>query len=561
MYVRLFHLLWLVLLTGPIHLLAQTQVLQLNYADSGQPPKDLLGVNIGPGSSVKGYQEVGIRSIRTHDYYGPCDYWYYTTQALDTVQRRFRAGFDPTLPASYRWKSTDDKIDSIVRFGFSPFFRLGVSYPSNPSVPTYPPLDASGSGFQTFAEICRRTAMHYTKGWDNGYTHPITYWEIWNEPDFKDKFWSGSAGTPINYYAMYKSSSAALKAVDPSFKVGGPGVAYASLIFSNPAYIRDFMAYCQANTLPLDFYSWHLYDIKNPYGIQAYADSIRIQLDRFGFKKTESIITEINPDLKGSAYLRNTKGAAWIIGAFITCQRAAVDHFYWYRGVQLGPLVDDDLGTQPNPFWTGWAYKMYAAFLAENNRTLPVAGELVVRSHFDQDTTSLLAMGGKSPSGDTVALLLSNLNSTVTSLEIQLNNIPWSGDARIEWIALKAPDQRYTTRTAFTAVKEGQIRFILPDMGSPSACLLRFIRSQATPSEELAFMEQPVVAPNPTSDWLHLTFPAASTQRTVTLLDIQGRPLQQWIAPDKQLQIDVRPYPTGTYFLRINQQTIPFVKQ
>lgn len=74
-------------------------------------------------------------------------------------------------------------------------------------------------------------------------------------------------------------------------------------------------------------------------------------------------------------------------------------------------------------------------------------------------------------------------------------------------------------------------------------------------------MEQPVVAPNPASDWLHLTFPAASTQRTVTLLDIQGRPLQQWIAPDKQLQIDVRPYPTGTYFLRINQQTIPFVKQ
>ncbi|MBK6877736.1 MAG: hypothetical protein IPG99_15105 [Ignavibacteria bacterium] len=41
--------------------------------------KDLSGMNGGPGKSLAGYQDVGVKTIRTHDYYGPFDYWHYTT--------------------------------------------------------------------------------------------------------------------------------------------------------------------------------------------------------------------------------------------------------------------------------------------------------------------------------------------------------------------------------------------------------------------------------------------------------------------------------------------------
>ena len=205
---------------------------------------------------------------------------------------------------------------------------------------------------------------------------------------------------------------------------------------------------------------------------------------------------------------------------------------------------------------------MYAAFFKENSQTLPVTGELIVKSHYDQDTTSLLALGGKSASGDTLSMLISNLNSTVTTLDINLKNLPWEGDTRIEWISLKAPDQRYTTHTSLATVNRGQVRFMLADAGSPSAYLIRFIRSQATPTSELpSATEKTLIAPNPASDWLELTFPRMYSERVVVLLDGQGRRIQQWAAPATQLQIDLKPFPSGTYILRIGMETIPFIKQ
>ena len=338
-----------------------TAILRVDISKAGKAPKDLLGVNLGPGTSVKGYQEAGIREIRTHDFYGPFDYWNYTVNALDTTAKRFRSTFDPTKESSYNWKESDAKMDTIISNGFKAFFRLGISYPHHPAVPTFPPLDALAQSFMTFGEISRRTVMHYTKGWHNGFTYPIRYWEIWNEPDFKEKFWSGPQGTPINYFNLYKSASAAIKEVDAQLKVGGPGLAYASLFFKNQGYVTEFMAYCQTNRLPLDFYSWHLYDVRNPQGIKAYAETIRNYLDKYGYTTAESFITEINPDLKGASFQNNARGAAWVIGAFISCNQSPVDKFFWYRGVQLSPLTNPDGTTSGNLLWTGLAYKIYAS--------------------------------------------------------------------------------------------------------------------------------------------------------------------------------------------------------
>jgi hypothetical protein len=534
-----------------------TALLTVDVSKGGKAPKDLLGVNIGPGTSVRGYQEAGIREIRTHDYYGPLDYWHYTVNALDTVTKRFRPTFDPTMESSYQWKESDLKMDSIIRNGFKPFFRLGISYPHHPGVPTYPPLDATGQGFQTFGEISRRTVMHYTKGWHKGFTYPIRYWEIWNEPDFKEKFWSGPQGTPINYFQLYKSASLSIKEVDASLKVGGPGLAYASLFFNQAGYVKEFMSYCQNNRLPLDFYSWHLYDIKNPQGIKAYADTVRTYLDKNGYPSAESFITEINPDLKGNSFQNSARGAAWVIGAFISCNQSPVDKFFWYRGVQLSPLAAPDGPSTGNLLWPGLGYKLYASFLSENIKTIPVDGEQVISGAFDRDTTSLQALAGQSVSRDTISVLISHLNTPSKTINIELNQIPWNGSARIILTRLSGTDRKLVVTELNGMVDNGRLRFTLSDASIPGACLLRVVRKQTSTGLYTSLPDELFeLFPNPAKDYFNiLSLGDIDKEVTVTLFNLNGQQLQtkkmQGLGAGEKIHFPLNRLESGIYFLQI----------
>ena len=66
---------------------------------------------------------------------------------------------------------------------------------------------------------------HYNSGWANGYHYNIKYWEIWNEPDGRRDFWTG---TPEQYYKLYEITAKAIKNYDPNVKVGGPAMARAA---------------------------------------------------------------------------------------------------------------------------------------------------------------------------------------------------------------------------------------------------------------------------------------------------------------------------------------------
>ena len=544
-----------------------TAILRVDISKAGKAPKDLLGVNLGPGTSVKGYQEAGIREIRTHDFYGPFDYWNYTVNALDTTAKRFRSTFDPTKESSYNWKESDAKMDTIISNGFKAFFRLGISYPHHPAVPTFPPLDALAQSFMTFGEISRRTVMHYTKGWHNGFTYPIRYWEIWNEPDFKEKFWSGPQGTPINYFNLYKSASAAIKEVDAQLKVGGPGLAYASLFFKNQGYVTEFMAYCQTNRLPLDFYSWHLYDVRNPQGIKAYAETIRNYLDKYGYTTAESFITEINPDLKGASFQNNARGAAWVIGAFISCNQSPVDKFFWYRGVQLSPLTNPDGTTSGNLLWTGLAYKIYASFLLENVKTIPLTGELFVSSAFDRDTTSLQALAGQSISMDTISVLISHLNSPSNTLNVELANLPWNGSARMVLTRLNDPDRKLVITETNSMVENGKVSFSVPNASTPGTCLLRIIRKQTSTSiPAILPAELFEIFPNPSTDDVNL-LPLSDLSGKVTLQLIGLNGQQIWskqindVIAGESIQVSLNRFQSGLYLLRIQTENGVLVRK
>ena len=81
------------------------------------------------------------------------------------------------------------------------------------------------------------------------------YFEVWNEPNLKDGFWTGDQA---EYFKLYAVTANAVKSVSPDFKVGGPATA-------GNAWIPEFITFCAQNKVPVDFVSTHTYGVEQGY--------------------------------------------------------------------------------------------------------------------------------------------------------------------------------------------------------------------------------------------------------------------------------------------------------
>ncbi len=125
------------------------------------------------------------------------------------------------------------------------------------------------------------------------------YFEVWNEPDLKDVFWTG---TQQDYFELYGHTANAIKAIHPDLKVGGPST-------SKNLWIDEFLAYCSAANAPVDFVSTHhycadasletgqtLFDIawRGQAALREDALTVRRQVHESAFKNLEVHYTEWN---------------------------------------------------------------------------------------------------------------------------------------------------------------------------------------------------------------------------------------------------------------------------
>jgi xylan 1,4-beta-xylosidase len=79
------------------------------------------------------------------------------------------------------------------------------------------------------------------------------YFEVWNEPDLHNGFFTGSLD---DYLALYKNTAEAVKAECPACRVGGPASA------SPYAFEEAFEKYVVANNVPAEFVASHAYGVK-----------------------------------------------------------------------------------------------------------------------------------------------------------------------------------------------------------------------------------------------------------------------------------------------------------
>lgn len=152
---------------------------------------------------------------------------------------------------SYSFFNADQIIDFLLTIGMRPFVELSFM----------PTALASGS----------RTVFHYrgnvtppkdhrqwaalidtlVRHWVDRYgIREVGEWffEVWNEPNLK-AFWTG---TRKDYFTLYQVTANAIKAIDPSLKVGGPATA-------RDGWIEEFLEFCETARVPVDFVTTHHY--------------------------------------------------------------------------------------------------------------------------------------------------------------------------------------------------------------------------------------------------------------------------------------------------------------
>ncbi|GIP33285.1 hypothetical protein [Paenibacillus sp. J2TS4] len=328
---------------------------------------------------------------------------------------------DPADPDSYNFSQTDEYLRTVAATGAKIVYRLGESIEhTEKKYFVHPP-----ENYEKWAQICIGIIRHYNEGWADGFHYGIEYWEIWNEPDFSVKMWSG---THEQYYSLYETAATAIKRYDPSLKVGGPAVARPTADF-----VPEFLEHCREKQVPLDFFSWHTYTA-DP---QVFADRalhVRSLLDQYGFKDTESHLNEWNYFVadfgtiwqKGNEYLRadtfnrqkGEEGASFSAYILALLQDLPVDAANYYDGQPTALFCGlfDYHGVPQKTYYTFQAFEN----LRRHN----------VRLHCElpEDAEGLSCLAAKDENG-AIAALLTNFHNEDRGLTLRLNGLTDSASA------------------------------------------------------------------------------------------------------------------------------------
>jgi xylan 1,4-beta-xylosidase len=225
----------------------------------------------------------------------------------------------------YRWDMLDGILDAIINSGNIPFFELGFTpYDLVPAgefkgyagidiyrhyaaaAHTLPPKDYgkwAGLVSAVAAHCAERYGLDAVRGW---------YWELWNEPDIRH-YWGG---TREEYIKLYDYTEAALHAVLPDARLGGPATTGPEPGKDSLAFLESFLEHCRSgkNYLTgktgtrLDYITFHAkgggycFDQKKSgctISVKHLTDNVRCGLGavkKYGYASLEVVLSEADPD-------------------------------------------------------------------------------------------------------------------------------------------------------------------------------------------------------------------------------------------------------------------------
>lgn len=236
-------------------------------------------------------EQIGFRHIRGHGLF----------HEDMSIYQEFKENFFQEGPGEpeYNFTYLDLVMDSYLELGLRPFLELGFMPKKMASDKnaifywqgnTTPP-----KSYDAWTALVQATLKHLIAryGWDEVCTWPI---EVWNEPNLPG-FWKNA--DMQEYFRLFDVTFAAVKSVDPAFRVGGPAVCGGS----DEVWISAFMEHCHEKQIPLDFVTRHHYTTEQPDHVGHY------------------VYQELTPPELGFANLHTT--------------REIIDRYDEYRGLEI----------------------------------------------------------------------------------------------------------------------------------------------------------------------------------------------------------------------------------
>ncbi len=158
---------------------------------------------------------------------------------------------EPDGRPHYEFSGVDRIYDRLISLGLRPVIELSFmprALAANPdaTVFTYRAIVSPPKDYARWAGLVGALASHLVERYG---IEEVAAWgfEVWNEPNL-EPFWTG---TREEYFQLYDEAAAAIKAVDPRLKVGGPATA--------AAWIGDFASHVLESGAPVDFLATHTY--------------------------------------------------------------------------------------------------------------------------------------------------------------------------------------------------------------------------------------------------------------------------------------------------------------
>ena len=315
--------------------------LNIDFENLGGKVKPMNAVNNGPTTGgVRGapssfdlYKAANIPFARNHDASFFTGYGGEHTVDVHRIFRNFDA--DENDPKNYIFEPTDKYIKTTLDAGTKVYYRLGASIEHGYKYGTYPPKD-----YEKWARICEHIIRHYNEGWACGFEYGIEYWEIWNEPDCKNRNGENPCwqGTNAEFARLFDVAVRYLKEKFPSLKIGGPAICS---IWSPDA--REILAEIKKLGTKPDFFSYHCYGAKIEKLEQTFARAKELAEDTF-YPGIELILNEWNyirgwfgDDWNYSLETeKNLKGASFVLAAMAAGQKAPLDMLMYYDARPCG---------------------------------------------------------------------------------------------------------------------------------------------------------------------------------------------------------------------------------
>jgi len=154
----------------------------------------------------------------------------------------------------YNFQYIDAVYDAILSTGMRPFVEFGFMPQRLASGEKTifwwkgnitPPRD-----YAKWERLVHELVQHWTNRYGRDEVRQW-YFEVWNEPNLKDLFWSGDRD---EYFKLYDATVRAIKSVAPEYRVGGPATA-------GRGWIREMIEHAAKTRVPLDFITTHDYGV------------------------------------------------------------------------------------------------------------------------------------------------------------------------------------------------------------------------------------------------------------------------------------------------------------